>query len=150
MFYLMYKSSNTHTQTHMEIKNKGFQMSRVKKTILIIIGSIFVVLGLIGIFVPGLPTTIFMILAAYCFVRSSERLYNWVVENKIFGHRVKHFMETKTIPLHGKIHSVSAMWIMVILSLVFLKVSIVVKIIIALAALIGTIVILSYPTAKDV
>lgn len=134
----------------MEHKNKGFQMSRFKKIILTIIGLIFVALGLIGIFVPGLPTTIFMILAAYCFIRSSERLYNWVVENKIFGYRVKHFMETKTIPLRGKIHSISAMWIMVILSLIFLKVSVVVKIIIALAALIGTIVILSYPTAKDI
>ncbi len=125
-------------------------MSRVKKIILTIIGLIFVALGLIGIFVPGLPTTIFMILAAYCFIRSSERLYNWVIENKIFGHRVKHFMETKTIPLRGKIHSISAMWIMVILSLIFLEVSVVVKIIIALAALIGTIVILSYQTAKDI
>lgn len=149
MFYSINRF-NDHAQTHVELKNKGFQMSRVKKTILIIIGLIFVAFGLIGIFVPGLPTTIFMILAAYCFIRSSEKLYNWVVENKIFGQRVKHFMETKTIPLRGKIHSISAMWIMVILSLIFLKVNVVVKIIIALAALIGTIVILSYPTAKDI
>jgi len=106
-------------------------------------------LGTIGIFVPGLPTTIFMILAAYCFVKSSEKLYKWVIENKFVGDKVKHFMETKSIPLRGKIHSISAMWIMVILSLIFLNVSLILKLIIATAAIVGTIVVLSYPTAKD-
>jgi uncharacterized membrane protein YbaN (DUF454 family) len=125
-------------------------MSNLKKYILIFIGLIFVAIGLIGVFVPGLPTTIFMILAAYCFIRSNEKLYNWVVNNKMFGSKVKHFMETKTIPLSGKIHSISAMWLMVILSLFLLKNSFVIKIIVIVAALIGTIVILSFPTAKDV
>jgi len=125
-------------------------MSGIKKIVLTLAGLIFVAIGLIGIFVPGLPTTVFMILAAYCFIKSSERLYRWVTENKLFGFRVKHFMETKTIPLRGKIHSISAMWLMVLLSIIFLKVSLVVKVIIALAALAGTLVILSYPTAKDI
>lgn len=125
-------------------------MPNFKKSILILIGLIFVAIGTIGIFVPGLPTTIFMILAAYCFVRSSEKLYKWVIENKFVGDKVKHFMETKTIPLRGKIHSISAMWIMVIISIVFLKVGIIVKIIIIISAIIGTAVILSYPTAKDI
>lgn len=125
-------------------------MSNLKRYILISIGLIFVAIGLIGVFVPGLPTTIFMILAAYCFVRSNEKLYNWVVNNKMFGSKVKHFLETKTIPLRGKIHSISAMWLMVILSLLLLKNSFVIKIIVIIAALIGTIVILSFPTAKDI
>lgn len=125
-------------------------MKNFKKSILILMGLIFVGIGTIGIFVPGLPTTIFMILAAYCFVRSSERLYKWVIENKFVGDKVRHFMETKTIPLRGKIHSISAMWIMVIISIVFLKVGWVVKAIILISAIIGTAVILSYPTAKDI
>ncbi|MGB9664424.1 MAG: YbaN family protein [Ignavibacteria bacterium] len=125
-------------------------MSKLKKYILIFTGLSFVSLGLIGVFVPGLPTTIFMILAAYCFIRTNEKLYNWVVNNKIFGQKVKHFIETKTIPLRGKIHSISAMWLMVILSLLLLKNSIVIKIIVIIAVVIGTIVILSFPTAKDV
>ncbi|MCR4416360.1 MAG: YbaN family protein [Ignavibacteria bacterium] len=125
-------------------------MTKLKKYLLMAFGLIFVSIGLIGIFVPGLPTTIFMILAAYCFIRSNEKLYNWVINNKIFGSKVKHFMETKTIPLRGKIHSISAMWLMVILSIIFLNASSIVKLIIALAALIGTVVILSFPTAKDI
>lgn len=126
-----------------------YRFMKLKKFLLIFLGLIFMTLGTIGIFVPGLPTTIFMILAAYCFVKSSEKLYKWVIENKFVGDKVKHFMETKSIPLRGKIHSISAMWIMVILSLIFLNVSLILKLIIATAAIVGTIVVLSYPTAKD-
>lgn len=124
-------------------------MKNLFKSFLIFLGLLFVAIGTIGIFVPGLPTTIFMILAAYCFIRSSEKLYNWVITNKIFGYRVRHFIETKTIPLSGKIHSITAMWIVVTLSLIFLETSLWIKIFIAFLALVGTIVILSYPTAKD-
>lgn len=125
-------------------------MSKFRKIFLISLGLIFVAFGILGIFIPGLPTTIFMILAAYCFLRTSPKLYNWVTENKIFGSKVKHFMETKTIPLRGKIHSISAMWIMVLISIVLLKVSLVIKLIIVVFAVIGTIVILSFPTANDI
>ncbi len=125
-------------------------MTGFKKILLISLGLSFVTLGIIGVFIPGLPTTIFMILAAYCFLRTSPKLYNWVIENKIFGHKVKHFMETKTIPLRGKIHSISAMWIMVLISVFLLKVSLLIKLIIVGFAVIGTIVILSFPTAEDI
>lgn len=123
---------------------------KLKKFLLSFLGLIFMALGTIGIFVPGLPTTIFMILAAYCFIKSSEKLYNWVIENRFVGDKVKHFMETKTIPLRGKIHSISAMWIMVIITIGLLKVSLIVKFIIAIAAIAGTIVVLSYPTSMDI
>lgn len=125
-------------------------MVKLKKFILIFFGLIFVAIGTIGIFIPGLPTTIFMILAAYCFIRSSEKMYKWVIENKFVGDKVKHFMETKTIPLRGKIHSISAMWLMVILSVSFLNADLIIKLIITIAAILGTIVILSYPTSKDI
>lgn len=125
-------------------------MKKLIKPLLVGLGLVFVIIGMIGVFVPGLPTTIFMILAAYCFVRSSERLYNWVVSNKLFGYRVKHFIETKTIPLKGKVHSITAMWIAVALSIYFINGPILVEILIVIAAIIGTIVILSYPTAKDI
>ncbi|MFN4111135.1 MAG: YbaN family protein [Ignavibacteria bacterium] len=123
---------------------------KLKKFLLSFLGLIFMALGTIGIFVPGLPTTIFMILAAYCFIKSSEKLYNWVIENRFVGDKVKHFMETKTIPLRGKIHSISAMWIMVIITIGLLKVSLIVKFIIVIAAIAGTIVVLSYPTSMDI
>jgi uncharacterized membrane protein YbaN (DUF454 family) len=124
-------------------------MSKIKKFTLLTAGLIFVGIGMIGVFVPGLPTTIFMILAAYCFLRSSERLYNWVISNKVFGARVKHFLETRTIPLKGKIHCLAAMWIMAGVSIFILSVAVWIKGIILLFIIIGTIVVLSFPTGQN-
>ncbi len=52
------------------------------------LGVFFVILGSVGVVLPGLPTTPFMLLAAACFARSSERFYNWVITNPIFGEQV--------------------------------------------------------------
>lgn len=70
--------------------------------LLIAIGSISVVLGIIGVFLPLLPTTPFMILAAACFAKSSERFYLWVVNNKVFGATVRQWRQEKTIPRKAK------------------------------------------------
>ena len=69
----------------------------------ILLGSLFVGIGYLGIFVPGLPTTIFLILAAGCYIRSSEKLYNWLINNKIFGKYIKDYYEGKGMPLKSKI-----------------------------------------------
>lgn len=52
------------------------------------LGIFFVALGTVGVLLPGLPTTPFMLLAAACFARSSKRFYNWVITNPIFGEQV--------------------------------------------------------------
>ncbi|MBM4176928.1 MAG: DUF454 domain-containing protein [Ignavibacteria bacterium] len=124
-------------------------MNKLIKYFLLSLGLIFMGIGLIGVLVPGLPTTIFMILAAYCFLRSSERLYNWVTSNKVFGARVNHFLETRTIPLKGKIHCLVAMWIMAGISIFILSADVWIKGIILLFIIIGTIVVLSFPTAQN-
>jgi len=124
-------------------------MNKITKFILLTFGLIFVGIGLIGVLVPGLPTTIFMILAAYCLLRSSERLYNWVIRNKVFGARVKHFLETRTIPLKGKFHCLAAMWIMAGVSIFILSAAVWIKGIILLFIIIGTIVVLSFPTDQN-
>ncbi len=80
------------------------------------LGSIFVGIGAIGIFVPGLPTTIFLILAAACYIRSSERLYNWLIKNKTFGKYIKDFREGKGMPQRAKITALSMMTIFVLLA----------------------------------
>jgi uncharacterized membrane protein YbaN (DUF454 family) len=124
-------------------------MNKIKKYILITVGLLFVAIGALGIFIPGLPTTIFMILAAYCFIRSSNRLYNWVITNKLFGAQVKNFIETRSIPLRGKVHSITVMWIMGALSVYLLNAMLWIKILIIVLMIIGTVIILSYPTSKD-
>lgn len=84
----------------MEDKKSKYLIIRI---LLIILGSIFVAIGAIGILVPGLPTTPFMILAAACYIRSSDKLYNWLIKNKLFGKHIKNIREGKGIPIRVKI-----------------------------------------------
>lgn len=81
------------------------------KIVLIVIGSIALVLGIMGIFVPLLPTTPFLLLAAALFVRSSPRLYKWLLSQKHLGPYIRNFREHKAIPLRAKIISISMVWL---------------------------------------
>ena len=68
----------------------------------LILGILLSIIGLIGIILPGLPTTPVMILAAACFFRSSKKLYEWAINNKYFGQHVKNFRDYKGIPRKAK------------------------------------------------
>lgn len=81
------------------------------KIVLIILGFVSLTLGIIGIFLPLLPTTPLLLLAAWCFVRSSERLYRWLVSNRYFGEYIRNFRENRAIPLHAKVVAVSMVWL---------------------------------------
>ena len=84
----------------------------------IILGSAFVAIGTVGIFVPGLPTTVFMILAAACYVRSSDKLYNWLIRNKTFGKYIKDYREGKGMPIKAKIFAQSMMTFFILLAVI--------------------------------
>ena len=121
-----------------EMKKSRFLIIRI---IWILLGSLFVAIGTIGIFVPGLPTTVFLILAAACYVRSSERLYNWLIRNKRFGKYIKDFREGKGMPQRAKIIALSMMTIFILLAILpFSPIAIpnnTIKIIVLIAGLIG-------------
>lgn len=80
-----------------------FRQYGVVKYLLIVIGLFLVAIGVIGIFVPGLPTTIFLIAAAACFAKSSPWLHNWLISHSWFGPIIKNWQETKSIPRKAKI-----------------------------------------------
>ena len=73
-------------------------------------GFISMVIGLIGIPVPGLPTTPLMILAAACFAKSSQQFYDWIINNKLFGHHVKNYREGNGIPKKSKPIILTTLW----------------------------------------
>lgn len=77
---------------------------------LIILGSVSLALGLLGVFLPVLPTTPFLLLSAAVWVKASPRLYEWLLNHKLFGEYIRNFREHKAIPLHAKIISVSLLW----------------------------------------
>ena len=80
------------------------------KTLFVVLGALSLLLGLVGIFVPLLPTTPFLLLAAALWVRSSPRLYAWLLAHRRLGPYIRNFRENRAIPLHAKIISVSLLW----------------------------------------
>lgn len=89
------------------------------KYILAFLGSVALVLGIVGIFLPVLPTTPFLLLAAALYLRSSQRLYEWLMSHKHLGPYIKHFRENKAIPLRVKIVSVTLVWVTLLYCAIF-------------------------------
>ncbi|MBU0807344.1 YbaN family protein [Pseudomonas spirodelae] len=83
---------------------------------LLAIGWLSVALGVIGIFLPVLPTTPFLLLAAACFMRSSKRFYLWLVNHRKLGPWIVDYLEGQGIPLKGKVYAISLMWLSIGLS----------------------------------
>jgi len=114
------------------------------------LGSLFVGLGAIGVIVPGLPTTPFLILAAACYIRSSQRLYDWLISNKRFGPYLKDYREGKGIPRKAKRLAVVMIVVFVSFSVVFGIEDLTLKIVVGLLGLIGLLYVLfKVPVAKD-
>ncbi len=89
---------------------------RSVRYLLLVIGWLSVALGVIGIFVPVLPTTPFLLLAAACFVRSSRRFYLWLVEHPRLGPWFRDYLEGNGIPLKGKVYAIGLMWASILFS----------------------------------
>lgn len=82
-----------------------------------IAGSIFVAIGVIGIFVPLLPTTVFLLLATACYNKGSERFHHWLIHNKLLGPYISNFKEKNGIPMPVKIRTIALLWITIGISI---------------------------------
>ena len=118
------------------------------KYLLIILGSICLVLGVIGIFLPLLPTTPFLLLAAALYVRSSDKLYQWLIRQKYLGNYIRNFREHRAIPLHAKILSISMIWITLVYCAITISEHIAIKALFIVLAASVTWHILTYKTLK--
>ena len=106
----------------MERKSKKTDktLNRFFKWILTTLGTVFLGLGILGILLPILPTTPFLLLAAACYARSSKRFYDWLLNNKWVGAYIKNYREDKGIPLKIKIFTISLLWITILFSVFFI------------------------------
>ena len=87
----------------------------MKRIILISLGWLCVGLGFVGVFVPGIPTTIFLIIALWAFTKSSKKLRYWLLNHKRFGPILNNWQEHKVVPRRAKILMVVLMSLAVIL-----------------------------------
>ncbi len=120
------------------------------KLVLIILGTISLFLGILGIFIPGLPTTPFILLTAGLYARSSEKLYRQLLINKYLGPFISDFRKNKGLNIQTKIYSIILMWTMIFVSAYFFMNTLMPRIILVTAGIVGTVVMgFLIPTIKN-
>ena len=124
-------------------------ISRFKRLLLIVLGLGCLGLGIVGYVIPGLPGTIWLILAATLFLRSSDRLYNWVIHHRVFGSQVRGFLETGEIPMRAKLMSIGCIWVFSMISVFLAPYGWLFDVPILLLAVAGTLYITSRTTARS-
>lgn len=93
--------------------------SRLLRWLCISLGTLSAGLGLVGIFIPVLPTTVFLLLAACCYARSSERFYKWLLGNRMLGKYLTSYLEVRGVPMKTRVLSLSLLWITILSAVVF-------------------------------
>lgn len=91
-------------------------MGRVQKILFLTGGGICVLCAFIGIFIPVLPTTPFLLLAVFFFARSSDRAHRWLLHNRWFGGYIRRYHEGRGIALRDKIITITLLWLTILLS----------------------------------
>ncbi|MFD1337134.1 YbaN family protein [Oceanobacillus iheyensis] len=125
-------------------------MKSIKKAFLLIIGSISLGLGILGIILPLLPTTPLLLLSAACYIRSSDKLYQWLITNKYVGSYILNYRSGKGIPLKAKIIGVSLLWVSILYTIIFVVPLVIVKILLFLIASYFTWFILKQKTFREI
>lgn len=93
-------------------------MHSIKRHIYVILGSLSLIVGIVGVFIPLLPTTPFLLLASFCYLRSSERMYNWLMNHKIFGAYIYCYLTYKAVPKKTKFGTIIFLWSTLIFSMI--------------------------------
>ena len=105
-----------------------------------LLGTLSLLLGVLGIIVPGLPTTPFLLLAAWLYLKSSERLHRKLLSNRVLGQYILDFQEKKGMTRRAKIHAIGTMWVMITISCVFFIKSLTAILVVVGFGIVGTVV----------
>ena len=129
------KKDNQNDEKNPKDKNKEKELTGFAKALCLLLGFASLILGSIGIILPILPTTPFLLLSAGCFARSSDKFYRWLINNKILGAYIRSYREGTGMPLRIKIFTISFLWITILFSIVFLIAIIWVKYLLVIIAI---------------
>ena len=92
-------------------------MKRGARTALVVCGTVALALGVAGLFLPVLPTTPFLLLAAACYARSSTRLHDWLVNSRYFGEYIRDYRDRRAIKLRLKVFAIAMLWLAIGISI---------------------------------
>ncbi len=118
------------------------------RVLLMIAGTFFVAVGLIGIVLPILPTTPFLLLAAACYSKSSKRCHDWLLTNRLFGNYIRNYLEGNGIPMRVKLSTIAFLWVTISISAFFFVDTFWVRILLLVIAICVTVHILALRTLK--
>ena len=118
------------------------------KYILRSVGFILYAIGMIGYFVPGMPGTIFIIMAAVCFLKSYPKFYNKIITNKNYGLIVKDFIEFQVIPKRIKLIIILFIWFFSLLSIFYFLGNLYYQLVVLILAYVGSLVVLNTKNSK--
>jgi uncharacterized membrane protein YbaN (DUF454 family) len=118
----------------------------MKNWIITALGLLSFALAMIGVVVPGLPTTPFLILSSVLFCKSHPRLYHWLVSHPRWGRTIRQFNEQRVIPLPIKLIALSMMSVMILVSVLFFMTNPWLRAGVIVLGLIGSAVVLSFPS----
>lgn len=119
------------------------------KILLVIGGSLSVTLGVLGLFLPVLPTTPFLLLAAAAFVRSSDRLYNWLITHPWFGQTIRDYQENRSLARRTKVWAITLLWASILASSIWGTDNWIVRMLLLAIALGVTVYLLRLPTQRE-
>ena len=122
--------------------------SRLVRGLLWVAGSLALALGIVGVVLPGLPTTPFVLLAAACYAKASPRLHTWLLNHRLTGPMLRDWESDRSLTRRSKAIAVGSMLLMVSVSIWHFQGRPVVQLVLLVAAAIGAGVVLRIPTRK--
>ena len=128
---------------------KSTRSSRLKKSFFVVAGSLFLVLGCIGIVLPILPTTPFLLLSAACYYNGSDRMHRWLLNNRWFGSYIRNYKEGKGLQLKAKVFTLALLWLVIGYSALFIVNILIVQLVLFAIAVGVTLHIATLPTFKQ-
>jgi uncharacterized membrane protein YbaN (DUF454 family) len=120
----------------------------VKRMLFVLVGTLFLAIGFVGIIIPVLPTTPLLLLAAACYLRGSERLHRWMIENRIFGEFIRNYREGRGIKPRQKAVTLAFLWMTISFSALYLIERLPVRILLFLIATAVSVHILALPSVR--
>ena len=120
--------------------------SKFRRGLYFVGGTVFLVLGGVGIVLPILPTTPFLLLSLACYLQSSQRMHHWMLNNRWFGSYLRNYTEGKGISLKAKLFTISLLWILISYSIFFVVNIVIVQIVLFVIALGVSIHLIKLPT----
>jgi len=128
-----------------EAVDEGLSL-RLKKGFFVAMGTLALAIGFLGLFLPVIPTTPLVLLAAACYMRGSERLHGWLLESKWFGETIRTYQAGQGLRKTTKIRALSLMWIVITTSAIFYVESLPLRIVMFVTAILVTRYLLRLPT----